>query len=107
MGKKKSEIRMSKSETNSNTEERKQEKAKQERGRERQKRQRQTCENTAGLLVSKPYDLEERSYLFAKQVREFVKELPATICNHCDVPQLVRASGSIAANYIEANESLG
>jgi four helix bundle protein len=52
------------------------------------------------------YDLEERTYLFAKSIRRFVKELPRTICHRCDVPQVVRSSGSVAANYIEANEAL-
>ena len=55
----------------------------------------------------KPYDLEERTYEFAKDVRAFVKKLPRTICNVEDAKQLVRSSGSIGANYIEANESLG
>ncbi len=58
-------------------------------------------------LDNKPYDLEERTYLFAKDVRDFVKRLPRTVCNLEDVKQLVRASGSVGANYIEANESLG
>ena len=53
------------------------------------------------------YDLEERTYNFAKAVRDFVKKLPRTICNQEDVKQLVRASGSVGANYIEANEALG
>jgi len=52
------------------------------------------------------YDLEERTYQFAKQVRAFVKKLPRTICNQEDAKQLVRASGSVGANYIEANEAL-
>jgi four helix bundle protein len=55
----------------------------------------------------KRYDLEERTYLFAKRVRAFVKKLPRTVCNIEDVRQLVRASGSVGANYIEANEALG
>lgn len=56
---------------------------------------------------SKPvYDLEERTFLFAKNVRLFVKTLPRTIANIEDVKQLVRASGSIGANYREANEAL-
>jgi four helix bundle protein len=55
----------------------------------------------------RPYDLEERTYQFAQQVRAFVKQLPRTICNQEDVRQLVRASGSVGANYIEANEALG
>ncbi len=54
----------------------------------------------------KPYDLEERTYEFAKQVRAFVKKLPRTICNVEDVKQVVRSSGSVGANYIEANEAL-
>jgi four helix bundle protein len=55
----------------------------------------------------KNYDLEERCFEFAKSVRVFVKRLPRTICNMQDVGQLVRASGSVGANYIEANEALG
>jgi four helix bundle protein len=55
----------------------------------------------------KHYDLEPRTMAFAKRVRVFVRQLPRTISNIEDVRQLVRASGSIGANYIEANESLG
>lgn len=55
----------------------------------------------------KPYDLEERTFQFAKASRVFVKELPRTIANIEDVKQLIRASGSIGANYIEANECIG
>ena len=54
----------------------------------------------------KPYDLEERTYQFARSCREFVKRLPRTLCNIEDGKQLVRSSGSVAANYIEANESV-
>lgn len=35
-----------------------------------------------------------------------MKKLPVTIANIEDSKQLVRASGSVGANYIEANESL-
>jgi four helix bundle protein len=57
---------------------------------------------------SKPvYDLEERTYQFAKDVRLFVKTLPKTTANIEDGKQLIKASGSVGANYIEANESLG
>jgi len=55
---------------------------------------------------SKPYDLEERTFQFAKAVRIFVKTLPKTIANIEDGKQLVKASGSVGANYREANESL-
>ena len=55
----------------------------------------------------KVYDLEERTRAFAMDVRRFVKYLKMTIANQEDVRQLVRSSGSIGANYIEANEALG
>lgn len=55
---------------------------------------------------SKQYDLEDRTFEFAKRVRTFVKKLPKTIANIEDIKQLVRASGSVGANYIEANEAL-
>ncbi len=53
------------------------------------------------------YDLEDRTYEFARCVRAFVKRLPRTICNLEDVKQVVRSSGSVGANYIEANGALG
>jgi four helix bundle protein len=55
----------------------------------------------------KVFDLEDRTFQFAKRVRAFVKGLPRTISNIEDVRQLVKCSGSVGANYIEANESLG
>ncbi|PKP10060.1 MAG: four helix bundle protein [Bacteroidetes bacterium HGW-Bacteroidetes-3] len=56
--------------------------------------------------VNKTYDLEERTFQFAKEVRLFIKSLEKTIANFEDAKQVVRSSGSIGANYIEANESL-
>ncbi len=56
---------------------------------------------------SKPvYDLEERTFQFAKSVRFFVKTLPKTLSNIEDGKQLIRSSGSVGANYREANEAL-
>ena len=55
---------------------------------------------------SKQYDLEDRTLEFAKRVRKFVKRLRKTIANIEDGKQLIKASGSVGANYIEANESL-
>ena len=52
------------------------------------------------------YDLEDRTFEFARSVRAFVKRLPRTVCNAEDVRQVVRSSGSVGANYIEANEAL-
>lgn len=52
------------------------------------------------------FDLEERTYKFAKKVRMLIKEINKTTSNIEDGKQLIRSSGSIGANYIEANESL-
>ena len=54
----------------------------------------------------KQYDLEERTFKFALSCRSFIKKLPKSISSMEDCKQLIRSSGSIAANYIEANESL-
>ena len=56
--------------------------------------------------MSRPYDLEERTFEFAKAVRAFVRRVTKDIPNIEDCKQVVRSSGSVAANYIEANESL-
>ncbi len=54
----------------------------------------------------KRYDLEDRTFAFAQKVRAFVKRLPMTLANTEDIKQVVKASGSLGANYIEANEAL-
>ena len=56
---------------------------------------------------SRQYDLEGRTLLFAKDAIAFVGTLPKTLPNIEIVRQLVRSAGSVGANYIEANESLG
>jgi four helix bundle protein len=56
---------------------------------------------------SKKYDLEERTFAFAKNVIEYVRNLPKGIAYTEIGKQLVRSAGSVGANYIEANESLG
>ena len=58
------------------------------------------------LQNSKPYDLGERTLRFAKMVRNYVKNLPKTLSNIEDSKQLIKASGSTGANYIEAEEAL-
>lgn len=58
------------------------------------------------ITKNKQYDLEERTLQFAKAVRDFVNKLPKTMANFEYGRQLIRSSGSIGANYIEANESL-
>lgn len=57
-------------------------------------------------MVCKQYDLEERTFKFAKSVRSFVKDLAVTTAYIEDSKQLIRSSGSVGANYIEANETL-
>ena len=54
----------------------------------------------------KKYDLEERTFGFAKRCRDYVKKLVKTLSNIEYGKQLIRSSGSQAANYIEANEAL-
>jgi four helix bundle protein len=55
---------------------------------------------------SKHYDLEDRTEEFARKVRLFIKKMPKTLANIEDCRQLIRASGSVGANYIETNDSL-
>ncbi|MDO8619875.1 MAG: four helix bundle protein [bacterium] len=60
--------------------------------------------------VTKPkpvYDLESRTFIFARDVRVFVTRIPRTVGNLEDGKQVIRSSGSIGANYIEATDNLG
>lgn len=57
--------------------------------------------------MNKPYNLQERTFLFAKECRIYIRSLAKTTSNIEDGKQLVRSSGSVGANYIEANEKLG
>lgn len=62
------------------------------------------------IEIQKPkqYDLEEKTLNFAKDITDYVNRLPRTIPNIENSKQLVRAGGSVGADYdyIEANESL-
>jgi len=58
------------------------------------------------MSINKPYDLEERTYLFAKDVILLVNTCPKTLANIEIIKQLIRSSGSVGANYIEAREAL-
>ena len=53
-----------------------------------------------------PYNLEERTFIFAKDVRIFIKTLPKSSANFEDGKQVIKSSGSVGANYREANEAL-
>lgn len=53
----------------------------------------------------KPYDLEERTFEFAQQAMHYFKALPYNIANTEIAKQGIRSSGSVGANFIEANEA--
>lgn len=57
--------------------------------------------------TTKRFDLEERTLNFAKRVIDLVKKLSKNSVNFELISQVVRSSGSIGANYREANEALG
>jgi four helix bundle protein len=52
------------------------------------------------------FNLADRTMKFAANCRSLIKEVPKTISNIEDCKQLARSSGSVAANYLEADESL-
>ena len=52
------------------------------------------------------FDLEERTLGFAKKVIRLCKKLPRDSINREFIGQLIRASGSVGANYREANDAL-
>jgi four helix bundle protein len=58
------------------------------------------------IQKSKLYDLEGRTFIFAKECRDFVKKIPKSISNFEYAKQLIKSSGSVGANYIEANDSI-
>ena len=60
-----------------------------------------------GTDEPKIYNLEERSLNYANRVADYVLKLPKNIPNIEYAHQLIRSSGSVGANYIEANECLG
>lgn len=55
---------------------------------------------------SNKFDLEDRTLTFSKAVMRFCSALPKDVVTREIISQLVRAAGSIGANYIEANEAL-
>ena len=54
-------------------------------------------------MSEQPRDLVDRTFNF---VRAFVNALPRTPSNFEDSKQVIRSSGSVAANYLEAQEGL-
>ena len=50
------------------------------------------------------YDLEERTRKFGVNTRAFVRIFPRRLTTLDDLKQIIRSSGSVGANYIEARE---
>ena len=55
---------------------------------------------------TRPFDLEERTYEFALRARLFLKDRNWHRVNWSDATQLIRSSGSVAANYVESQEAV-
>jgi len=62
--------------------------------------------NKPETQMSKQYDLGDRTFKFARKTMAYVEELPKTASNIEIGKQLIRSSGSVGANYIEAEEAL-
>ena len=56
--------------------------------------------------MEKKFDLEERTLNFLKNVINFLRYIPKDFVNVELSRQLIRAAGSIGANYREANEAV-
>ncbi|MFO1501820.1 MAG: four helix bundle protein [Verrucomicrobiota bacterium] len=54
----------------------------------------------------KPYDLQERTALFASEIIRFAKRITVNPVNVRLIAQLVGAATSVAANYCEATEAV-
>ncbi|WP_300601073.1 four helix bundle protein [Niabella sp.] len=59
------------------------------------------------MSEEKKYDLEVRTERFSLRVRDFCLKLRFDIFNRVYIAQVLRSAGSVAANYIEANDHLG
>lgn len=56
--------------------------------------------------MKKKYDLEDRTFNFAKSVIRLINKVRKTLANVEIAKQVIRSAGSVGANYIEANEAL-
>jgi len=62
--------------------------------------------NNQITITKHNFNLEERTLEFAKEVIRLCKRLPQNTINRELISQLIRASGSIGANYREGNDAL-
>jgi four helix bundle protein len=58
------------------------------------------------MKSDKPYNLEERTYAFALEIRLFLRNTIWDPVSWSDIKQLLRSSGSVAANYVESIEAI-
>ncbi len=56
--------------------------------------------------TNRKFDLEERTFRFAKDIRNLLFETQSNRISPEDKKQLIRSSASVGANYIEANEAI-
>jgi hypothetical protein len=56
--------------------------------------------------MKKEFNLEKRTKQYAQSIRNFIKKIPYSIAGKEDCKQLVRSSGSVGANFIEAKEAI-
>lgn len=56
-------------------------------------------------LIDKQLDLEKRTGTFAVKIIQLLRKLPQDSINKRMIEQLIGSSGSIGANYMEANAS--
>lgn len=59
------------------------------------------------MSEDRKYDLEDRTARFSLRVRDLCRQLKQDLINREYISQLIRSAGSVAANYIEANDKLG
>lgn len=57
-------------------------------------------------MTKNNFDLEERTAKFAEHGRDYAKQLSRNQAHLEYGKQLIRSTGSVAGNYIEANEAL-
>ncbi|MCU0428755.1 MAG: four helix bundle protein [Cytophagaceae bacterium] len=62
--------------------------------------------NAQNPADNKRHDLEKRTAIFAYRCRLFIRKLPKDVSNFEDCKRLARATGSIGAAYIAANDAL-
>ncbi len=65
-----------------------------------------TSANNQPVTIKHNFDLEERTLEFARRIIRLCKTLPQNTINREIIGQLIRSSGSIGANYREANDAL-